>query len=69
MAELVNTKPFWASETIWGSMGAIAASLFAAYTAYKAGNMELAMTAVGAAFSGLIAVIGRFKASSGISLH
>jgi hypothetical protein len=69
MAEVVSTKPFWASETIWGAMGAIVASVFAAYTAYKAGNMELAMTSVGAAFSGVIAVIGRFKADSGVTLY
>ena len=50
MTELVTTKPFWASETIWGAFGAVVASVFAAYSAFKIGNMELAMTGVGAAF-------------------
>lgn len=69
MVEVIAKKPFWASETIWGAFGAIVASVFGAYTAYKAGNMELAMTGVGAAFSGLVAVIGRFKAGSSLTLY
>ena len=69
MAELIKTKPWFASETVWGALATIVASVGSAYAAYKAGNIELAMTSVGAAFTGLIALIGRVKATSTISLY
>lgn len=59
----VNGKPWFASESVWGSVGAIAGSLGTAYVAWKNGQMEVAMTAVGTAFSALIALIGRVRAT------
>lgn len=65
----VTSKPWFLSESVWGAVGAIATSAFAAYSAYKLGNIELAMTSVGAAFTALIALIGRVKATSTLTIY
>ena len=62
----VTSKPWWASQTVWGGLGTIGASLTGAYVAFKAGNTNAAMVALAAAFGGVQAIIGRFRATSAI---
>jgi hypothetical protein len=64
MADLADTKVWYASQTFWGGLAAIGAGLGGAYAAYKAGNMEAMVASLTAAGGGLMAVIGRFKATA-----
>ena len=56
------TKPFWASQTVWGGVAAFGAGVTGAVLAFKANDMAGAMTAITAAFAGIMAIIGRFRA-------
>ncbi|MDP2357154.1 MAG: hypothetical protein Q8M31_13985 [Beijerinckiaceae bacterium] len=57
-----ETKPFWASQTIWSSIAVIGSSAAGAFLAWRAGDF----TAFGAAFTavlgGLTAIVGRMRA-------
>jgi hypothetical protein len=57
-----ETKPWFASQTFWGAVAAVGAGIGGAYAAYKAGNIEMAMTSLAGAGGGLMAIVGRFKA-------
>lgn len=61
-----NNKPWYASQTVWGGVAAIGAGLGAAYASYKAGDVGGASAGLMAAFGGLQAIIGRFKATAAI---
>ena len=71
-----STKPWYASQAIWGGIGAILGGLGAAYTALKSGNIAdavsngqaaiVAIMGIISAFGGLQAIIGRVKATSTI---
>jgi hypothetical protein len=55
-------KPWWASQTILSGIGGSVASLGGAYMAFKAGNIELALSSAVAAMMSLGAIAGRLKA-------
>jgi len=61
-----GNKPWYASETVWGAFGAIAAGFGGAWYAYTQKDMNAMALALGAAFSGLAAAVGRFKAVKAI---
>ena len=68
----MDNKPWYASQTIWGGLGAIIGGTVAAYSALKTGDIAgvvsnaqqvfVVVSSMAAAFGGLQAVIGRFKA-------
>lgn len=58
----VETKPWFASQTFWGAVAAFGAGAGGAYAAWKAGNVDAAMTSLVAAGGAIIAIVGRFKA-------
>lgn len=61
-----DTKPMWASQTVWGALAAIGAGLGTAIYSYRMGDPGTALTALVAAFGGLTAMVGRIKATSQI---
>jgi|SRR5579871_3983006 hypothetical protein len=63
-----DVKPIWTSQTVWGSLAAIGASVSTAIWAYKTGDTGTALTAVVGAFGGLTALVGRIKATSQIGM-
>ena len=60
------SKPWYSSQTIWGGVATIAASTGGAYAAFRAGDMNAAGTCLMAAMGGIMAIVGRFKATSTI---
>jgi uncharacterized membrane protein YfcA len=66
MAEVIDTKPWYTSQTVWAGVTGFFASAGGAYAAWKAGNINEAMTAIVAAVSALGAIVGRFKATGAI---
>ena len=63
-ATLLPSKPALASTGVWGSLFAIIAGLSTAYTAYKAGDTNTALTAGVATLGGAAALYGRVKATA-----
>ncbi len=63
---VLPSKPWYASQTIWGGVATIAASTGGAYAAFRAGDMNAAGTCLMAAMGGIMAIVGRFKATSTI---
>jgi hypothetical protein len=62
----MENKPWYASQTVWASLSTIGVSLGGAYLAYKAGDINLAMTSLIAAGSGVGSLVGRFKATASL---
>ena len=58
----VDTKPFWASQTIWSSVAVIGSSLTGGVLAWKSGDMATFGTALTAVLGGINAIVGRFRA-------
>lgn len=61
-----DTKPWYTSQTIWGGVAAIGGGLGGAYYAFSHGDMGTVATCLTAAFGGITAIIGRFKADTAI---
>ena len=60
----MDNKPWFASQTVWGGIAAIGAGMSGAYVAYKSGDVGGASAGLMAAFGGLQAIIGRFRATT-----
>ena len=63
---MTDTKPWYASQTVWGSLGAIATGIGGAVYAFQTKDMVAAMLSLGAAAGGFHALVGRFKADTPI---
>ncbi len=59
-----NTKPFWASQTIWSAIAVVGASLTGAVLAWKSSDMASFGACLTAAFGGVNAIIGRYRATT-----
>ncbi|MBV1702606.1 MAG: hypothetical protein KGQ46_12375 [Hyphomicrobiales bacterium] len=59
-------KPWYASQTIWGGIAVIGASLGGGYNAWQAHDMAGMSAALTAGMGGVAAIVGRFKASTSI---
>lgn len=57
-------KPFWASQTIWSSFAVIGSSVAGSVLAWKSGDMAAFGAALTAAFGGMTAIAGRFRATT-----
>ena len=57
-------KPFWASQTIWSSVAVIGSSIAGSVLAWKSGDMAAFGAALTAAFGGMTAIAGRFRATT-----
>jgi hypothetical protein len=62
----METKPFWASQTIWSSIAVIGSSAAGALLAWKANDMASFGAAVTALLGGVNAIVGRFRAGMAI---
>ncbi len=57
-----ETKPFWASQTIWSSLAVIGSSAAGAFLAWRSGDFAAFGAAVTAVLGGLNAIVGRVRA-------
>lgn len=62
--DTIDFKPFWASQTIWSSVAVIGSSVAGSVLAWKSGDMAAFGAALTAAFGGMTAIAGRFRATS-----
>lgn len=58
-----NSKPFWASQTIWSAIAVVGSSLAGAFLAWQSGDMAAFGAALTAMLGGINAVVGRFRAT------
>lgn len=66
LTETIETKPFWASQTIWSSIAVVGSSATGAYLAWSAGDMAGFSAALTALVGGINAIIGRLRATQPI---
>lgn len=59
---LEETKPFWASQTIWSSVAVIGSSVAGAFLAWRTGDFAAFGAAITAVLGGLNAIVGRVRA-------
>jgi|APCry1669189733_1035249.scaffolds.fasta_scaffold220498_1 hypothetical protein len=59
-----NSKPFWASQTIWSAIAVVGSSVTGAILAWKSQDMASFGVALTAALGGVNAIIGRVRASA-----
>jgi hypothetical protein len=59
-----ETKPFWASQTIWSALAVVGASVAGAWLAWRSGDLEAFAAALTAALGGLNAIVGRIRATT-----
>ncbi len=57
-----ETKPFWASQTIWSAIAVIGSSVAGALLAWRSGDFAAFGAAVTAVLGGLNAIVGRVRA-------
>lgn len=57
-----ETKPFWASQTIWSSIAVIGSSAAGALLAWRSGDFAAFGAALTAVLGGLNAIVGRVRA-------
>lgn len=57
-----ESKPFWASQTIWSSLAVVGASGVGAWLAWRSSDFAAFCAAITAALGGLNAIVGRFRA-------
>jgi hypothetical protein len=57
-----ETKPFWASQTIWSSIAVIGSSAAGAFLAWRSGDFAAFGAAITAVLGGLNAIVGRVRA-------
>ena len=62
-----DTKPFWASQTIWSSIAVIGSSLTGALLAWKGNDIAGFGTALTALLGGVNAIVGRVRAATPIA--
>ena len=65
-SETNESKPFWASQTVWSSVAVIGSSLAGSVLAWKSGDMAAFGTALTAVLGGINAIVGRFRAVSAL---
>ena len=61
-----DSKPFWASHTIWSSFAVIGSSLGGAFLAWKSNDIAGFGAALTAVLGGVNAIIGRVRSTSAI---
>ena len=61
---LEDTKPFWASQTVWSSIAVIGSSAAGAVLAWRGGDLAAFGAALTAALGGANAIVGRFRATA-----
>jgi lysozyme family protein len=61
-----DSKPFWASQTIWSSIAVIGSSLGGAFLAWKSNDIAGFGAALTAVLGGVNAIIGRVRSTSTI---
>jgi hypothetical protein len=66
LTEMIEAKPFWASQTIWSSIAVVGSSATGAYLAWASGDMAGFSAALTAFVGGLNAIIGRLRATQPI---
>jgi hypothetical protein len=57
-----DSKPFWASQTIWSSIAVVGSSAAGAFLAWRAGDLAAFGAALTAVLGGLNAIAGRMRA-------
>lgn len=57
-----ETKPFWASQTIWSAVAVIGSSAAGALLAWRSGDFAAFGVALTAILGGLNAIVGRIRA-------
>ena len=62
-----DTKPFWASQTIWSSVAVIGSSATGAWLAWKSSDMTAFSAALMALVGGFNAIVGRLRATTPIA--
>jgi len=62
-----DTKPFWASQTIWSSVAVIGSSLTGALLAWKGNDIAGFGAALTALLGGVNAIVGRMRAATPIA--
>ena len=66
IASTPDTKPFYASQTIWSAIAVIGASAGGAYLALKTGDMASLGASLTAIIGGVTAIAGRLRATKAI---
>ncbi len=64
--ETLDTKPFWASQTIWSSIAVIGSSVTGALLAWRGNDIAGFGAALTALLGGVNAIVGRVRAKSAI---
>ena len=64
--DTIETKPFWASQTIWSSVAVIGSSVTGALLAWKGNDIAGFGAALTALLGGVNAIVGRVRAKSAI---
>ncbi len=64
---VVDTKPFWASQTIWSAIAVVGSSATGAWLAWKSADMAAFGAALTALVGGLNAIVGRLRATQPIA--
>jgi hypothetical protein len=62
-----DTKPFWASQTIWSAIAVVGSSATGAWLAWRSSDMAAFGAALTALVGGLNAIIGRLRATKPIA--
>ena len=59
--ETIETKPFWASQTIWSAIAVIGSSATGALLAWKSNDMAAFGAALTALLGGVNTIVGRVR--------
>ena len=62
----IDSKPFWASQTIWSSIAVIGSSVTGAMLAWKSNDIAGFGAALTALLGGVNAIVGRVRAKAAI---
>ena len=66
-AVVPDTKPFWASQTIWSAIAVIGSSATGAFLALKSSDVSSFGTALTALLGGVYTIVGRIRATTPIA--
>lgn len=61
-----DSKPFWASQTIWSAIAVIGSSAGGAALAWRTGDLPAFGAALTAVLGGASAIVGRFRAKTSL---
>ena len=61
-----ETKPFWASQTVWSAIAVIGSSLGGAFLAWRSGDLPAFGAALTSVLGGANAIVGRFRATAAL---